>query len=121
VVIFVIDHDEDDRVTHETILRTEGYEILGAADGTRALEQLREQAPSLLLVGHRTGSLGPAQLVRMVKTDATLSSVPILCCTPHGQSTLHDDMLRAGANAVIETPASPRELVREVVALIGRA
>ena len=119
--VFLIDYDEDERVTHETILRTEGYELLSAADGARALELLREQAPALIIVGKKTGSVTPEQLIRMVKTDETLSSVPVLSCTPPNQPMLRDDLLRAGANAVIAVPASPRDLVRDVVALIGRA
>lgn len=118
LVVFLIDYDEEDRVTHETILRTEGYELLSAADGRRALDLLREQAPALIIVGKRVGSLTPEQLIRMVKTDETLSAVPVIGCTPQNW---HDELLRAGADAVIATPASPRELVRDVVALIGRA
>jgi CheY-like chemotaxis protein len=121
LVVFLIDYDEEERVTHETILRTEGYELLCAADGTRALEVIREQAPALIIIGQRTGSLTPEQLIRMVKTDETLSSVPILSCIPPDLMTLHEDVLRAGADAVIAMPASARELVRDVVALIGRA
>jgi CheY-like chemotaxis protein len=121
LVVFLIDHDEEERVTHETILRTEGYEMLSAADGTRALELLREQAPALIVVGNKIGSITPEQLIRMVKTDETLSSVPVLSCIPQNQMTAHDDVLRAGADLVIETPASTREFVRDVVALIGRA
>jgi two-component system, OmpR family, response regulator MprA len=121
LVVFLIDYDEDERVTHETILRTEGYELLGAADGSRALELLREQSPALIIVGKKIGSLTPEQLIRMIKTDETLSAVPVLSCTPPHEMTLRDDLLRAGADAVIAAPASPRELVRGVVALIGRA
>jgi CheY-like chemotaxis protein len=120
-VVFLVDHDEEERVTHETILRTEGYELLSAADGRRALELLREQAPSLIIVGQRTGSLTPEQLIRMVKTDEALSAVPVIGCTPPNQIELHDDLMRAGADVVIATPASARGLVRDVVALIGRA
>ena len=94
--------------------------MLSAADGTRALELLREEAPALIVVGKKIGSLTPEQLIRMVKTDETLSSVPVLSCIPH-QTILHDDLLRAGADLLIATPASTRELIRDVVSLIGRA
>ena len=97
--MFLINSDESVRVTHETILRGEGYEIVSAADGHRALTQIRESPPQLVLVGARVGQMSSEQLMRVLRHDAALSEVKVL--------------------EVAEVRAE--ELVREVVALIGRA
>jgi CheY-like chemotaxis protein len=117
--VFLIDSDESVRVTHETILRSEGYEIVSAADGARALAQIRESPPALLLAGERIGSMSPTQLVRVVKHDAALREVrvAIYCAS----LTLGAECTRAGADAVFAVPVRAEDLVKETVALIGRA
>jgi CheY-like chemotaxis protein len=121
-VVFLIESDEAARVTHETILRTEGYEILSAAEGAPALQQVREQAPDLIIVGSKIGTVSTVQLIRMVKTDPSLSNVMIaVYAAPDAPNLLREEAFNAGADAFMKFPQTPHELIREVVTLIGRA
>ena len=119
-VVFLIDADEATRITHETILRGEGYEIMSAPDGARALPLLREQAPDLVLVSGKIGSLSAIQLIRVMKADPALREVKVVL---YGQREegLADAARKAGVHGYLELPISPQRLVREVVVLIGRA
>ena len=117
-IVFLIDADESARVTHETILRTEGYDIMSAADAGQALSQLRDQPPDLLLIGPRLGRMSAMQLIRLVKEDAMLAGVGI--CV-YGPQPMQDEIKAAGADAFLAVPVSGRELVREVAHRIGRA
>jgi CheY-like chemotaxis protein len=120
-VVFVIDSNEDTRVTHETILRNEGYDILSAPDGARALTLLREQRPDLLLLGSKIGTMTVSKLIQVLRSDGTLNETRILVHAAGLDETMSEAMLAGGANGVIRRPAPPQELVREVVRLIGRA
>ena len=119
-VVFLIDSDEATRITHETILRSEGYEILSAPDGHRALPQLREQAPDLVLLGGKIGQTSAIQLIRVMKADPGLRAVKVVMYgrREDGSGT---EAVKAGAHSFLELPISPHQLVREVVILIGRA
>jgi CheY-like chemotaxis protein len=119
-VVFVIDSDETTRITHETILRTEGYEILSAPDGTRALPLLREQAPELVLVSAKIGSLGAIQLIRVMKADENLREVKVVLYG-NPADNVRETARKTGAHGYLELPVVPHRLVREVVVLIGRA
>lgn len=119
-VVFLIDSDEETRVTHETILRNEGYEIMSAPDGTRALPLLREQAPDLVLVSGKIGSLSAIQLIRVMKADAALRDVKVVLYGQRGVG-LAEAARKAGAHGYLELPVSPQLLVREIVVMIGRA
>lgn len=116
--VFLIYSDESARVTHETILRTEGYDILSASDAARALAQVREQPPDLVLVGEKIGRMSVVQLIRMIKQDGTLVSTRICVC---GSMPMREELRAAGADVVMIEPVAASELVREVAILIGRA
>ena len=119
-IVFVIDSDEAMRVTHETILRNEGYELMSAPDGARALPLLREQAPELVLVSAKIGSLSAIQLIRVMRVDTSLRNVKVVV---YGQpeDNVREAARKAGAHGYLELPVSPQRLVREVLILIGRA
>jgi CheY-like chemotaxis protein len=119
--VFVIDANDEARVTHETILLTEGYDLLGAADGAGALPMLREQAPDLVLLGDKIGTMQVARLIQVLRGDPTLNETRIVVCAAGGDESVRAAALQAGANAYVKLPVTPHELVREVVALIGRA
>jgi CheY-like chemotaxis protein len=118
--VFLIDANEDTRVTHETILRNEGYEILSAPDGARALTLLLEQAPDLVLVSGKIGSLSAIQLIRVMKADPSLRNVKVVLYGD-GADGLKESARKAGVHGYLELPVTPQRLVREVVVLIGRA
>ena len=120
-VVLLIDSDETVRVTHETILRTEGYEIVSAADSGRALALVRESPPALILVAARIGQLSTPNFIRMIKTDASLNAVKVAACIPRTLGSFADDCADAGADRILEMPIAAQELVREVTGMIGRA
>lgn len=117
-IVFLIDADEGNRVTHETILRAEGYEIVSSASGARALPLLRDEPPGLVLMSSKIGPLGAVRLTRVIRDDAALESVKILAYGSSGE--FESDVLRAGAHIFVPVPVRPEVLVREVVQLIGR-
>jgi CheY-like chemotaxis protein len=119
-VVLVIDGDEEQRVTHETILRAEGYATLGAPSGARALPLLREQPPGLVLMASKIGPLTPVQLTRVIAGDSTLGDVKILVYGADGDGVVEGEVVKAGAHRYLVLPVSPQQLVREVVVLIGR-
>lgn len=118
--VFLIDADEETRVTHETILRAEGYAILSAPSGARALPLLREHPPGLVLMASKIGPLTSLQLIRVITADEALSDVKIVVYGPAADTGKRDDVLRAGAHGYLVLPITPQRLVREVVVLIGR-
>jgi response regulator RpfG family c-di-GMP phosphodiesterase len=119
-VVFIIDADDASRVTHETILRTEGFEIISAPDGSRALPLVREQVPALLLLGHKIGQMNVAKLIELVRADPVLRSVPVAVHGPRADGAMSEAVMRAGANVYIGTTDSPHDFMREIFALIGR-
>jgi DNA-binding NarL/FixJ family response regulator len=118
--VVLIDSDEATRVTHETILRAEGYAIVSASAGAPALPLLREQPPALVLMASRIGPLTSLQLTRVLSGDAALRDLKILVYGPPSDEDLCNDVVRAGAHGYFILPITAQRLVREVSGVIGR-
>ena len=119
-VVFLIDPNEETRVTHETILRAEGYALMSAPTGDRALPMLREQPPALVLMASKIGPLSALQLTRVIVDDVILREAKLLVYGPAATEELCNDVVRAGAHGYLILPVNAQRLVREVVMLIGR-
>ena len=120
-VVFIIDSDDDSRITHETILRSEGYEIITAADAARALSLLREEAVDLVLLGTRTGSMHALKLIQLLKRDPSTKQMKVVVMNGTHHDVTAEDLRKEGAHDVIVERIPPHELVRQVVTWIGRA
>jgi DNA-binding response OmpR family regulator len=117
-VVFIIDADDDARVTHETILRAEGFELMSAPDGARGLALLRDQMPDLVLLANKIGTLNVTKLIEVIRADPAMRKLPVAA---YGGRRNGDALMNAGANVYIVTPCAPQEFVRRIVGLIGRA
>ncbi len=108
---------EDNRVTAEMLkvrLGRAGHEVLHVANGLEALETLRAARPDLMLIETMVPELDGLQLLKQVKRDAVLSSIPALVVSARTQEEDILAALAAGADDYLTKPISLRELVARV-------
>src|SRR5262245_56146396 len=89
--ILVVDDDEDVRRMLCVILEHEGYTAEGAADGLEALERMRTNPPSLVIVDLMMPRMDGEGLIRTMGQDAALAAIPIAIMS--GQRTTSADAL----------------------------
>src|SRR5713101_3044250 len=101
----------------ETILVVddEGFEVLEAPDGRRALELLRHVAPRLAIVDVWMPEMDGIELVERMRNQAP--GVPIIVISGHGTIETAVRVIRLGAFDFLEKPF-PLEALLNVV---GRA
>ncbi len=111
--------DDDPKVVEvmELYLRRDGYQVLTAGDGRRTLEAVRELHPDLVVLDLMMPDLDGLDVCRVLRTE---SSVPIIMLT--ARSTEDDRILGLdlGADDYVTKPASPREVVARVRAVLRR-
>jgi DNA-binding transcriptional MerR regulator len=111
--ILVVDRDEYAAGFAEYGLRTEGYDVLRAFSADEARAQLLVRAPILAIVELMiSGGIG-ADLCRMLKAEL---SIPVIAVS---SLAARDDALSAGADAFLEKPIDPLELVSVIKDLLG--
>jgi DNA-binding response OmpR family regulator len=117
--IFVVDDEPDVVELLRTILRVEGWEVEVDTDGRSALTRTLADPPDLFILDLMMPDLDGFELLKLLRLDERGADVPVLILS--ARTGHHDQMesLQLGANAYICKPFSPRELVRQVRALLG--
>src|SRR5438067_4566252 len=113
--ILVVDDEENIRHTLRGVLADEGFEVLEAPDGRRALELLRHTAPRLAIVDVWMPEVDGIELVERMRAQAP--GVPVIVISGHGSIETAVRVIRLGAFDFLEKPF-PLDALLNVV---GRA
>ena len=111
--------DDEPRMIHFIRLNLEhdGFLVSEATSGGRALEQLRDQLPDLILLDVMMPDLDGFETLQLIRE---ISSVPVIMLTAKGEEDDRVRGLELGADDYITKPFSPRELVSRVRAVLRR-
>lgn len=111
--------DDEPRMIHFIRLNLEhdGYEVIEATSGTRALELLRDRMPDLILLDVMMPDMDGFETLQLLRE---ISTVPVIMLTAKGEEEDRVRGLELGADDYITKPFSPREMVSRVRAVIRR-
>ena len=118
--ILVVDDDPDIGRFVEMNLRLEGYRVLLAADGTRALEMVAEEVPDLVLLDVMMPGLDGIEVTRRLRADSRTSTLPVIMLTAKTMTADRVLGLTAGADDYIIKPFDTLELVARVRSTLRR-
>ena len=120
--ILCVDDTESNRYTRGRVLRSEGFEIIEATNGSDALRLAAEEQPSLILLDIQLPDLNGFAVCRRLKSSPRTSHIPVLHISSLGKSD-HDypEALESGAEAYLQEPVEPSVLVAVITALIRAA
>ena len=116
--ILVVDDERKIRDLVRSYLEREGYSVLLADSGQRALETSSRVAPDLVVLDLMLPDLSGEEVARSLRTA---SDVPIIMLTSKAKEEDRVAGLRLGADDYLVKPFSPRELVARVEAVLRRA
>jgi len=111
---------EDDQTLSGVLkynLSKEGYTVLSAADGAKALEVAREENPDIILLDLMLPKLDGLDVCRILRKE---SNVPILMLTAKSEEVDRVVGLELGADDYISKPFGVRELMARVKAMLRR-
>jgi len=111
---------EDDLTLMETLeynLVRQGYEVVTASDGLKALELARQERPDMIVLDILLPSLDGLEVCRILRREM---SVPILMLTARADEVDKVVGLEMGADDYLTKPFSMRELLARVKAHLRR-
>jgi len=113
---------EDDRDTREVIafyLSSLGYESVTAASGQAALDLAQQHRPDLLLTDIQMPEIDGLELIRRLRADEELSTLPILAVTAFG-AEMSQQALAVGADACLAKPINFANLAQTLEAILDQ-
>ena len=110
-LILVVDDSITVRRVTQRLLQREGYRVALAADGLHALERLAEELPSVVLSDIEMPRMDGFDLVRNIKADPRLASLPIITITSRIAEKHREHAMALGVDHYLGKPYSEEELL----------
>jgi DNA-binding response OmpR family regulator len=117
--ILIADDEPNILISLEYLMKREGYAVSVARDGAEALETLRRERPTLVLLDVMMPTKTGFEVCQAVRADDELKDTLILMLTAKGRDTDVAKGLALGANDYITKPFSTKELVQKVRELLA--
>ena len=116
--ILVVDDDRNIARLVQLYLEKEGYRVISAERGDRAVELFRQDAPDLILLDVMLPGMDGWQVLKTVRKS---SKVPIIMLTAKDESFDKVLGLELGADDYVTKPFDAKELMARVKAVLRRS
>jgi len=119
-LVLVADDDPDIMSLVTLRLGLDGYEMIGAPDGERAVEEALERTPDLALIDVTMPKLDGYEVAERLRQHEPTSAIPIILLTARVQDSDVARGIEAGADDYVKKPFSDADLRMRVQAALGR-
>ena len=113
--ILLVDDEEPNRVLLSRRLANDGHRVTAVEGGRQALEMLRAHRFDLVLLDLMMPEMDGLATLDAIKSDASLSSIPVLMLTASNTRDSIVHCLSLGAADYVIKPVNPVELRRRVM------
>ena len=118
--VLIVDDHEGMRVLLTRVLVRVGVQrVRQAANGAGALAALNQRPASLVLADRNMPGMSGLAFVAAVRADAALAHARIIMISGDVSPEHREAARAAGADAVLEKPISPRDLLSAIEALFA--
>jgi FixJ family two-component response regulator len=117
-IIAIVEDDDPLRDALESILRAAGFLVDKFSSAESFLESADRQETSCLILDIRLPGMNGIELQQRLR-DASFA-VPIIFVTAHGDASIRDTVMRAGAAGFLTKPVRSETLLASIRAAMGR-
>lgn len=110
-LVLVVDDSLTVRRVTQRLLVREGYRVAVAKDGLDALEKLAQERPTLVLSDIEMPRMDGFDLVRNIRSDASLASLPVIMITSRIAQKHRDYAAELGVSHYLGKPYNEEELL----------
>ncbi len=116
-LILVVDDEERMARFIRLNLEHDGFRVVEAYRGMKALQALRDHLPDVVVLDVMLPDMDGFEVLKMIRE---ISTVPVIMLTAKGEEEDRVRGLELGADDYVTKPFSPRELVSRVRAVLRR-
>jgi DNA-binding response OmpR family regulator len=120
-LVLVVEDTSDHRELFAAELRSAGFAVLEASDGSAALAQAVRRRPEAIVLDMMLPGVSGFHVARILKADERTRRSSIVAVTALTSDTFRLRALEAGCDAFLRKPVEASAVVAEIVRLISRA
>ncbi len=117
--ILLVDDDAVGRAAVGQMLRTNGFEVIEAVDGTSALKRFKEDRPDLVLLDVVMPEPNGFEVCRTLKADPETRLTPVVLLTGLDKTDDRVHGIEAGADEFLSKPVESVELIARARSLLN--
>ncbi|MEW6155888.1 MAG: sigma-54 dependent transcriptional regulator [Verrucomicrobiota bacterium] len=110
--LLIVDDEKNMRLSLETIMNEEGYEVRAADSAEQALKLLEQETVFMVITDARLGGMSGYEFLGKVRQR--WPSLPILMITAYATPKLAVEAIKSGAIDYLAKPFAPEELLHAV-------
>ncbi len=118
--ILIVDDEEDILELIKFNLEIEGYSIITALTGEKAIKIVRQSMIDLIVLDLMLPGVDGLEVTKILKRDEKTWSIPIIMLTAKGEESDIVTGLELGADDYLSKPFSPRILLARIRAMLRR-
>jgi DNA-binding response OmpR family regulator len=104
------------------LLEGDGYEVLDAEDGYKAIDILKEdQEYQLVILDLAMPGLDGRQVLQQIRGSVDTAALPVVIRTGTGSDKIEAELLEAGADDYVEKSVDANRFMARVRAVLRRA
>lgn len=113
--ILLVDDDEAILKVFSASLKTHGYEVITASNGTDGIEKVKTQKPDLVLLDQVLPDIQGNEVLVALKSDPVTKDVTVAMLSNFGQNELIERAINAGAvDYILKYQITPEYLATKI-------
>ncbi len=110
--IVLADDEKFIAIAYKDGLSRAGYSVIVAQDGQEALEKIQAEKPDLILLDLIMPKMTGFEVLKAVKSDPALQSIPVIILSNLSQATDKDEAIKNGAtDFLVKSDLSLQEII----------
>lgn len=118
-ILYIEDNPLNMRLVRK-LLKSMGYEMLEAMDGSSGMEMVKEHQPDLVLVDVNLPDIDGLEVTTRLKSDESYAHIPFVALTANAMHGDRERCLEAGCDGYIAKPVARLELKNALHHFLGR-
>jgi DNA-binding response OmpR family regulator len=118
--VLIADDNPDLVAILSTRFRALGFDVVEAANGARALEEAKKQAPDIMVLDVMMPELNGFQVCRKLKENNALKHIPVVLLTAKSAEADKFWGHEVGATLYLTKPVDPGVVVHQVQTILGK-
>ena len=111
-IIAIVDDDEPLREALGSVMKAAGFSINTFASAEEFLASAEREGTACLILDVRLPGMSGIELQRQLAVDG--DGTPIIFVTAHGDASLRDSLMKAGASGFLNKPVRSDALLKEI-------